>query len=358
MANALFKAAGKLFEKETVTTKALTGMFNNVETLETTSVTIPDTATVIEAAVDIPRNTGERLNSYNTFGEKEYEMPFFKEGSRYTDEMLYKRMAGQFEYASAPSRAKVIDMVKKDLMKNSEKIAVGIEKMCGEMLELGKVTLIDGTVIDTGRDTDLAFTSASVDKVWSDATAKPDIALAAACKLIREKSDTNPALFDAIMSDTSLYEFLNLLSVANSKYRMDTLSLADIQGPTMNTTGMSYHGTLSAASFKINIWSYPQTYTVASGFGLSNEGTKQPYFTDGKVIVKPAIQNVDFRMYYAATGSILEQVDRSLTGFGIQTGRFQPYGYKDMKNESFVMGVKAAPLPIPVQKDAIAVITT
>ena len=130
-----------------------------------------------------------------------------------------------------------------------------------------------------------------------------------------------------------MQKFLNNAAV---KSQADTrrYDRTAITSPIARDESAEYHGTFSAGSYEINSWSYPEVVGIPMGFGLPNEGTKQPYIPDDKIIALGA--NPDFRLLYAANpmfiGSVSDEL-RAMTGLdampSLERGEMLPYFIKD-----------------------------
>lgn len=306
-----------------------------------------------EYAIDVIPYTGGRGNKSTIFTRKKWAPPAYDEYDYITAQDLTKVQPGRTEYELTKDLANII-VDKQKVLRN--KIWRAKELLCRDALILGKITLINGDVIDFKQRAELQYTTPAA---WTNTTtdALSDFGVMGG----RIRKYGVKALKDAIFGETALTKFLNNEAV-KSQADIKKYDRAAITSPIANQDGAEYHGTVSAGSYNFNIWSYPQVVGIPIGFNLPNEGTKQPYIPADKVICLG--NDPDFRLFYAANAILAENTSAelmSLTGLpmmpALVLGEMLPYFFLDQEHMAIKFGVKSRPLPVPVGIDQFGIIT-
>ncbi|MCP4677085.1 MAG: hypothetical protein GY854_16535 [Deltaproteobacteria bacterium] len=297
-----------------------------------------------EYAIDVIPYSGSRGNKITLFTRKEYAPPAYDESAYLTAEELATVQPGRTEYNRTVDLANMI-VNRQKILRN--KIWRAKEMLCRDALILGKITLRNGDVIDFKQRAELQYTTPAD---WTNSTTDALSDFSVIGGRIR-KYGVKP-LKDAIFGETALQKFLNNAAV-KSQADIKKYERAAITSPIAKEDGADYHGTFSAGSYNVNIWSYPQVVGIPMGFGLPNEGTKQPYIPADKVICLGA--DPDFRLFYAANAVLADPVSAELMGMtglpmlpSLVPGEMQPYFILDERHASVEIGIRSRPLPVPV----------
>lgn len=306
-----------------------------------------------EYAIDVTPYSGGRSNAATKFTRKTYSPPAYNEHTYLTAEELNKVQPGKTEYELASD---IADILLRDQILLRNKIIRAIELLCRDSLVFGQITLINGDVIDFHQKANLQY---STPVAWTNSTANPLNDFSVVGQRVRQFGVKNIA--DAVFGDAALQKFLNN-DIIKSKGDLRQIDRMAITSPMAQEEGAEFHGTFSAGSYKINIWTYPQFVGVPLGFSLPNEGTKVPYLPDDKIIVLPVMP--DFRLFYAGIPSLTDNVSaelRAITGLPefpvMEAIDLLPYFILDREHQSIKVGVKSRPLPVPVGIDQFAIIT-
>jgi hypothetical protein len=227
----------------------------------------------------------------------------------------------------------------------------------------GIVTLQNADNVDYKQKTSHNF---NVGTNWSNSAATPWSDLAAACQLNREDGKVAVGEFVAVFGETAWENYLT-----RSEGRNDVLNvkLDDISPPVMNTEGAAFHGIITAGSYRLQAWTYPQVYEVPTaadlgGLTLPNAGTLQPFVPADHVLVVPPSNAIDLRLVFAGIPRVVPAVDPGLIAMGLtrvpqgMAGDFHPYTYVDDKKATLEVGVQSAPLAIPTQIDGFTTMDT
>ena len=348
-------AMGLVFKKKANPTLFLSSMFQTPDRniFPTIQVQFDIKRSGEEMSVDIVRGTGGRLNYDKQFTNKNYIPPMYDEyGNVNEAEQLLYRVAGKNEYDDV-LMADIIDMITNDQVLYQDKILRAIEYQAAQVLFNGTIVLIFGDTIDFKMKA-----THKVNQAWSGAGDDPDAGLQTVCDLNR--ADGLGTSTDAIFGATALNTYLNNAKViAKSNFRR--VDRIDIRPPLLNSDGANFHGTISVGDYTLNVWTYPQVYTVPMGYGLPNEGTKVPYVPTSKVWV--GNPNARFDLIYGGVAQLLP-ADPRLAALGISNmplitaGKWHLYGATDFKAQNVIYGVRSAPLCIPTDIDSYSVITT
>jgi hypothetical protein len=272
-------------------------------------------------AVDVHRNSGGNFNKSSKFNSKEFEPPYFDEYESLNAYEIFNRQVGVQPYSDSDI-ADIVSSVREKEQNLIDKIERAKEKMCSDILFSGAATFVNNTSVDYVMK---ATHQISV-TAWSGSTAKQAVLdLIGAANVIRKDSGAvKTNTFNVILGETSRSELMALLAATTSEYKMDVLGLADFQKTLqMGIDGATFLGKIAGGAFNFLFWSYPQFYTIPTGFGLGSEGTQAAYVPAEQVL-----------------------------------GKYLTYFREDVQAQCIIVGVRSAPLPIPVQIDGYAYLNT
>lgn len=305
-------------------------------------------------AVDIVRGTGGRNNINKRFTSKEYAPPVYDEYTHLYEEELNDRQLGEDEYQTPEYMAGVVARVTDDQSEIHDMVLRAIEYQASQVMFNGTITLQNNESLDFKQK---ATHQIIVGTTWANVAADALGDLQGACTVVRKDGKVNCDI--AIMGETAIGHFLNNTAV---KAILDNrrMERGQIVEPRFNTEGATFHGTISAGDYTLELWAYPQFYEVPEGYGLANEGTLQPYVPADKVCVISS--KTRFDLVFAGIPQLVNRVSPELAGMGITgvpqnvAGDFQPYAFTDDKKTCLEVGVRSAPLCIPTQIDGFAVL--
>jgi len=350
------------FREADTPTRFLTGLFNSPEEFHFNGeeVQIDAVRGKEEYAIDILPYSGGRANSANVFTRKIYKPPAYDEYTYLTAEELNKVQAGDTRFDNVQNSQGYVEAAanlltdKQILLRN--KIIRAIELLSRDALVYGKITLLNGDVIDFKQKAALQY---STPTAWTVSTADPFQDFATLGDRIRQYGVRE--LKDAIFGTVAIQKFLNNANVKGAAELRQIERIA-MTSPMAREEGAKYHGTFSSAGYEVNAWSYPQVVGIPTGYGLPNEGTKVPYIPVDKIICLP--ENPDFRLYYAGNPTLTSRVSPELMALTelsmmptIERGEMLPYYRLDYEADSVKVGVRSRPLPVPVGIDEFGIIT-
>lgn len=317
-------------------------------TIETSGkeVSIEVQRTTETVAVDIYRGSEGRRNELANFSSKLWVPPYYRE---YIDHNSIRNYDVMFGQASASideaTFAQVVQDVAQDLSMLTAKIERAYEVQCAEVLETGIVTLKSGDNIDFKRKStskvDLTATF-----YWADSGVNPRDSIEAGCRFLREVGKAQGDEFNMILGATALNDLLdNPLFQARADLRRVTTEQIDMPQRQQDALGGSFHGIMSAGSYRVRIWTYPQVRDVA--------GVSTPYIDDKNMILVPMVPR--FKLAFASVPKIMRDEGNAEFPQFIQQqrGAFNVGNFIDERAEAHVFDVKSAGIAVPTAIDTI-----
>lgn len=289
-------------------------------------------------AVDVSRSSQGNLNTFGLSTQKIYEPPFFREYLDVKDLEAYNRVFGTTGYVNGNDVDSLVEEVSDNVSTMKNKIDRAYDVQCSSALFERKVSMVNGDTIDFRPKAASTITPSSR---WTVATSKPLTDLETAINFIRTKGKARGGVFNSLMGSTALTNFLNTTQV-KEKGDLRRITLVDISMPTyMEATGAVFHGQVTAGSYKVNIWTYPEFYDNAAGDAVA-------YVPEKDVVVFP--EDPGCELSYA--GVPVENGDFYL----LSAGEFHVSNYKDKIARTSFFDVTSAGVALPKFVDRIAVI--
>tara|TARA_R110001632_G_scaffold89055_6_gene192190 strand:+ start:267 stop:1337 length:1071 start_codon:yes stop_codon:yes gene_type:complete len=334
----------KLIEvyKETSTPTSFLKSFFTTKYSDTKEVSIAVQRGFELIAVDVLRGTEGERNTFSKSTEKIFVPPFFREYLDATELDFYDRLWSSADGSVEPiTFSNWLQTVIEKLQMLKDKIERTYELQCAQVFETGIVTLKNGENIDYKRKA-TSLVDLTAGNYWEDSSVDPVTSIEAGCNFIRTKGKAQGSVFNMILGSESLNALYNntKFQAKNDLRRMD---LSEVRMPQRNALGGVLHGQLSAGSYKVNIWTYPEFYDTAVAEGLSYVNTK-------KMILLPEMTKYSF-----AYGAVPRLWGAEKKGVGIarDSGDFVVGEYLDERNTTHIIDIKSAGLAIPVAVDTI-----
>jgi hypothetical protein len=288
-------------------------------------------------AVDVVRGTEGNRNTFSKSTEKIFEPPLFREFFDATQLDLYDRVLGSQGNAQAPLFTALLNSVADRLGLLQDKIERANELQCAQVLTSGIVTLKQATSINYKRKA-ASIVDDGAGQYFASAI-DPFPKFEAGCNFLRQVGKSGDAVFNAILGTTALSDLLN-----NAKFQarqsMFQMALDQVTGPVRNSVGASYHGRITAGTYKVDLWSYSQFYDDP------DTGVSTSYLDAKKVIMIPS--NPRFKMAFGAVPRLIgEPGDMPVAGAYV-VGEFI-----DKRRTTHEFDIQSAPLAIPVAVDQI-----
>lgn len=354
MANLVKKVMEVAFDKKQKPSMFLANFFKKQQ-LKTIKVEVQGRTVKSIYSVDVKLGTGGRRVDLSQFEKQEFAVPEYNDYSVISEEDMFKVQLGETEYTQQAARAADLITDRQEIISDSQRRAE--EKQAADALFNGKVVLADGTKIEYNKKATHSIDKSSAK--WTTETSNPLTDIKNACKLCVDDGKVGTSTFNLILEDDGLLALLaNKQFKAGSNYD-EGIKRADISIPEELTPGATFHGRFSAGSFKINLWTYNEKYTIPEGFNFANEGTEVGYIPQGGGVLLP--ENPNFRRYYGAVNNVDASNGVNVGGakLNLQEVEQLPYAYDVVKGGSAITeaGVKSRPLCVPVDIDTFATFT-
>jgi hypothetical protein len=320
----------------------LTSLFN-VRTYPTKTVGIEVQRSGEPIAVDVVRGSNGNRNTFSKSTEKEWMPPFFDEYFDLTALSAYDRMFGEgVEVVGAANAARFAQTTAEKLMMTTDKIKRAVEKMCADVLNTGVITLKDNSIIDFKRKSASMFDLGAAG-YWGNTDADVEAQLIAGVEFMNNEGLNSASEHELIMSGAA-WVALKRTNFFKNDANFNNVQLNDIKRPMTDSRGKSYHGQITAGAYTFNVWTYDKTYKDSTGSAIR-------YWPEDKVVILPSSGAI-FELAYAGIATLDDN------GMPVaREGQFVAYDYIDKKKATYTVGVRSAPLPIPVTVDLMYTMT-
>lgn len=290
-------------------------------------------------AVDVYRNSEGNRNTFGKSTEKTFEPPYYHETVELTSldlyEMLFLMPSVSDEIFSA-----FVSMVADKMIIITDKVERAYELQCSQVLEDGIVQLKSGDNINYLRKAaSLVDALASSTGYWTTGGVDPNTILEMGAKFIRTEGMSDGGILNVIMGSLALSALFNNDVVKERKSYIKDFALDRIVPAQRDARGASLHGEISAGSYNLRIWSYPQVYKHPV------TGVITDYVNPKKIIIVPEVPN--FKLVFAAVPQLLDE------GQSPKKGAYLVQEFKDPKKASHEVDLRSAGLAVPVAVDQI-----
>lgn len=319
-----------------------------VTTVPTKTVAIEVERFGEKVALDVVRGTEGNRNTFTRNSEKIFEPPFFREYFDLTELDLYDRVIGSQGNANKPLFIALINEGAERLGKLVDKIRRAKEIQAAQILETGVVTMNQGVTasIDFRRKT-TSMVDLGAGNYFANAI-DPFPAFENGALFLRKTGRSADGVFNALMGSQALADLL-----ANTKFQnrqnLFNMALDAVQGPARNGGGATFHGIITAGSFKVQLWAYPQFYDLANLDSNGNPNgtyTQTAYWNTKKVVMFPVAPR--FKFVHCAVPMLIGE-----PGQLPAQGEYVMQEFLDNRLAKHIMDVQSAPVPIPVAIDTI-----
>ena len=341
-ARGIFTQATLAKYKESIKAPTFLSSFFKVKTTTAKYISIEVQRGTEKIAVDVLRGTSGNRNMFSKSTEKQYMPPFYNENFDATALDFYDLLFGE---NLNPTRSVIGGLAAGVAEKLGElrlKIERAKELMASQVLETGVVTLVNGDDIDFKRKaTSMKDNSGTP---WSTVTTDIESHLIAAGDFLRTYGKNTSKVLNMIVSGTVLVD-LKKSDYFQDNANFQQVRLVDVNLPQADSRGAAYHGRIAAGAYLVNIWSYDEMYTNASG-------TATRYTDAKKVIILPS-EGTQFYFSHAGVPAII--VDKSNAEFPAYikqvANEYVINNYIDNQRKSHTFELMSAPLPVPVTVD-------
>jgi len=282
-------------------------------------------------ASDVMRGARGNLNVFDKSTQNLTMPPYFNEFFNMVelDSYDYLYVDGAI---SKINFGKFLDDVASKMDWCMDKIDRRYELQCWQLLLDGIVTMTNGTNLKSGRKSG-SLVDLGGGAYWSVSGVDPSDSLLAAAVWLNEKGKMEGDTVNIIFGAAAWESYRN-----NSKIISKALQVQwgteMIQPQIRNSTGGSYHGSVSIGSFNFRFWTYADFYETDNGDGTT---TVVPYMNTKKFVAMPDIpKNV---LTYTAVPQLLTQ------GQQPAKGKFLVWDSISEFKDAHYLGVKSAGFP-------------
>jgi uncharacterized alkaline shock family protein YloU len=320
-------------------TKMFSSFFKKVET-GTLAVSIEVQRGTDIIAIDVERGTEGNRNKFDSATEKLFTPPFFNEFFDVTEVNLYDNLFVD-SYVDMDVVAKFINNIADKYMQLQDKIERSIEKLCADALEYGTIQLYDGTLIPFGRKAG-SFPNAGPGNYWANGATDPFAQIRSDVDFVRAEAMIESPVYNLICGSQA---FDDLYKNTTFLARQDLVNLKtdNIVSPQLKAPGAYLHGSVTAGSYKVQLWTYTGQYRNKSNVLV-------PYMNPKKTILLP--ETTDFTLAFGGIAQIAGDNNES-SSLVIDKRAFSPYKLVDPRKVAIQYGLKSAPIPIITAVDTI-----
>jgi len=287
-------------------------------------------------AVDVERGTDGNRNKFDKSTERILVPPYYSEYFNVNELEVYDRLFTDMDIEASVFND-FLEGVAEKVMMLRDKIDRRYELQCAQVLTTGIVTLQSGINIDFLRKSD-SLVDLGSGNYWNQANVDPVTSITVAGNFLRTSGLSTGSMLDIIMGNDVIQPFLNNEAVQN-RAKLFSYALDQINTPQAKSAGATFHGEISAGTFRARLWSYNQYYD------MPDTGVKTPYLDPKKVIILP--ENPNFILGFAAVPQL------PTAGQGIKKGKFVYEDYIDQRKKNHIYEVQSAGVAIPVSIDKI-----
>jgi len=287
-------------------------------------------------AVDVLRGTEGNLNTFSKSTEKIFTPPLFDEFFNLTELDLYDALYTYQSISGAMYGRLVLDVAEK-VKALQNKIDRSYELMRAQALLTGVVTLVNGDNINFGRKAaSLVDLAATAGGYWS-AAVDPFAQIQTMINFLRTQGKATGHVYDLTLGDSAIAA-LYANAAFKARQNLFSMRLDSVVPPQVSTEGSVYHGEITAGPYRVRLWSYPESYTNASGVMV-------PYMTPEYGILLP--EKPHFKMAYAAVPQLVDPQA------GPYVGKYKMYEFTDQRKAIHSIGLKSAGVPITTAIDQV-----
>lgn len=322
-----------VYKQRTTPTSFLRNYFPSKES-PTLEVSIEVQRNFEKVALPVVRGTDGNRNSFTKSTEKLFIPKYYREWFDRTQLQLYDRLYGASTIEDTIFSA-YINSVADHIMELQNKIERSHELQCAQVLETGIVDLGDGLKIDYKRKAEslIAYTTTNN---FADDAVDPFAVFTTGCTFLRQKGKCLGGRFIAIMGSDALAKLLTN-AIFLKRQNLFSMALDTVTSPLMSLEGNTYHGTITAGSYKVELWAYPQYYDDPT------TGNQTAYVNTKKITIIP--EKPRFVMAFGAVPQLLNP------GTAPRMGKFIMSEYIDTRAKAAILDVESCALAVPVAID-------
>lgn len=316
----------------------LRSFFEPVESM-TKEISIAVKRGTEKVAVDVDRYTDGNRNSYARSSEKVIVPPFYDEYLTANEHRLYDMAITAISNNDTTYFNQLTQELAEEVMEIQMKIERAIELQCSQVLHTGIIEL-KGVNIDFKRKAGSLVDKGS-GNYWTTGTVDPYKDMENAGIFLRTVGKSQGSVINAIMGSDALTAFLNN-PIVKERADIRNFGMDMVKEAQRNSVGAAYHGQVSAGSYTVRLWTYPEYYDI--------NGVSTPYIESDKVIFLP--ESPMFKLAFAAVPQLIKN------GSIPQKGAYLVQEFFDEKATAHEIHVKSCPVAVPVSVDQIYTLKT
>lgn len=298
-------------------------------------------------AVEVARGGSPNVHRADRSTEKMFIPPYFSDSIIMNDMDEYTRVFG--DGVGTVSRNDIRELAMKVTdrivsLRNLQERA--IEKQISDVLTTGVVSTLDGG-IDFKRKAESIITNTGGD-LWSDPTAGALAQLEADAKFIATQGNSGASRFNVIMGTEVHTAFMNnteLKEKADFRY----IKVVDLGMPNIQLNGAVLHGVVSAGSYQVFVWTYPQYYDAGTKTGALKDTI--PYIPADKYVMLS--EDVVLRNWKAGVPTVFGDNRPMLGSRPMFNDGWSVHEAISPKQQTHEVIVRVAPLVVPYSVDRI-----
>lgn len=314
-------------------TSFLSSMFKE-EFTESKEISIEVQRGSENVSVDVLRHGEGKHNKMTRSTEKIFVPPYYNDYLTANDHRLYDVAIGT---QHKPSFKQLVNELASDVSRMRDKQLRAYELQASQVLETGVVALNAATDIDFNRKA-----ASMVDKgssnYWNDSGVDALADLKSGCEFLRKTGKFSGGVVNAIFGSKALDALLNNAEF-QKKAELRRVDIASLEKGMATAEGGVPHGVVTAGSWTVVVWSYPEFYK-------NSGGTVTPYVNDKKVVMIP--EKTNFRFGFGLVPQLLGN-----TGTVEQKGAFLIRDIIDERKKAHEIFIESAGLAIPTAVDQI-----
>lgn len=348
MPNLLKKSIEVVFDKKQKPSMFLANLFKP-KMLKGIKVELQSRTIKSVYSVDVQLGTGGRYIDMSKYKKTEYVVPEYNDLSNITEADMFDAQLGETEYEGKVAKAADLITDRQEIISDMQRRAE--EKQAADALFNGKVVLSNGDEIEYNKKASHDINMASKKLKSANSDIVNDIA--DACKLCNKDGKISASTFNFIATDDVIRDLIDDEVFRENSDARKGIDRTNVGMPEDLTPGATFEGQFGCGKYKINLWSYDETYEIPTGYGFANEGQEVTYIPAGAALLLP--MNPKFDRFYGALNSVDASTGVNVAGAKLDLKQAQqlPYAYDVVDNGSAVTkaGVKSRPLCVPSDVD-------
>lgn len=323
----------EVFEDTPVVKSFFGSFFPNLPNSQTLELAIDVQRNTEKIAVDVVRGDDGNRNIFDKSTEKLIIPPYYREYFDITGMSIYDKVSNIEQAGDAGLLANLINSSAKKMFKLRNKIERTLELQRAQVLLTGAITTAKAGTFEFGRRAESLVNNAA----WYFAANNDyTIPFLAGATFLRTRGKSQGGVFNAIFGQDA-WAALLLNTTFTARQNLYHMQLDGVKPPQANSVGAVLQGYITAGSYRINLWTYPEYYDDL------NDVTTEYMDTD-MVIMLP--EDPKFVTAFGAV-PMLPQTE----GHYINQGEYTFGEYLDARGKARILDIECAAIAIPVAVD-------